>query len=67
MRQKKSTEKESKVRRNEMQWNAWNEMKVNVKKGDKVDGIFTSYLGRNFVLLSLSIHITSLLDNVKKL
>lgn len=42
-------------------------MKVNVKKGDKVDGIFTSYLGRNFVLLSLSIHIASLLDNVKKL
>lgn len=65
MRQKKSTEKESKVRRNEI--NAWNEMKVNVTKGDKVDGIFTSYLGRNFVLLSLSIHITSLLDNVKKL
>lgn len=42
-------------------------MKVNVTKGSKVDGIFTSYLGRNFVLLSLSIHITSLLDNVKKL
>lgn len=42
-------------------------MKVNVTKGSKVDGIFTSYLVRNFVLLSLSFHITSLLDNVKKL
>ena len=42
-------------------------MKVNVTKGSKVDGIFKSYLGRNFVLLSLSIHINSLLDNVKKL
>lgn len=42
-------------------------MKVNLTKDSKVDGIFTSYLGRNFVLLSLSIHITSLLDNVKKI
>lgn len=42
-------------------------MKVNVKKGDKVDGIFMLYLGCNFVLLSLFIYIISLLDNVKKL